>query len=52
MPATARDGALLRVWSAIHGFAMLATDGLETKAKRDKALDGLMDFVLAGHGVR
>lgn len=51
MSAMARDGALLRVWSAIHGFGMLALDGLEgleTEAKRDKALDGLMLFVLKG----
>lgn len=51
MPATARDGALLRVWASIHGFAMLALDGLEgleTPPKRDAALDGLMGFVLKG----
>lgn len=49
--ALARDGALLRVWSAIHGFSMLALDGLdglETEAKRDKALQGMMGFVLMG----
>jgi AcrR family transcriptional regulator len=48
---TVREGALLRVWSAIHGFAVLALDGLEgleTQVKRDKALQGLMDFVLKG----
>jgi AcrR family transcriptional regulator len=51
MSATARDGALLRVWSAIHGFALLALDGLEgleTQPKRDKALQGLMGFILKG----
>lgn len=51
MSATARNGALLRVWSAIHGFALLALDGLEgleTQAKRDLALQGLMEFILKG----
>jgi AcrR family transcriptional regulator len=49
--AVAREGALLRVWSSLHGFAMLALDGLEgleTEAKRAKALDGLIGFVLMG----
>jgi hypothetical protein len=53
MSAPARDGALLRVWSAIHGFAHLALDGLEgleTLPKRDKALNGLMDFILKALG--
>lgn len=53
MTVTARDGALLRVWSAIHGFALLALDGLEgleTEAKRDTALHGLMGFILKGLG--
>lgn len=53
MTVTARDGALLRVWSAIHGFALLALDGLEgleTQAKRDTALHGLMGFILKGLG--
>lgn len=53
MSVTARDGALLRVWSAIHGFALLALDGLEgleTEAKRDTALHGLMGFILKGLG--
>ena len=51
MSAPARDGALLRVWSSIHGFAMLALDGLEgleTPPKRDAALNGLMGFILKG----
>lgn len=51
MSAQARDGALLRVWSSIHGFALLALDGLEgleTQAKRDTALKGLMGFILMG----
>jgi AcrR family transcriptional regulator len=51
MSLHSRDGALLRVWSAIHGFAMLAMDGLEgleTPPKRDKALQGLMEFILKG----
>jgi AcrR family transcriptional regulator len=53
MSALARDGALLRVWSAIHGFGMLALDGLEgleTEAKRADALQGLVGFVLLGLG--
>lgn len=51
MSVPARDGALLRVWSAIHGFALLALDGLEgleTETKRDTALQGLMGFILKG----
>ena len=51
MSGSARDGALLRVWSAIHGFALLALDGLdglETQAKRDTAMQGLMGFILKG----
>lgn len=51
MSVTARDGALLRVWSSIHGFALLAIDGLEgleTQTKRDTALQGLMGFILKG----
>jgi AcrR family transcriptional regulator len=51
MSADARDGALLRVWSSIHGFALLALDGLEgleTPPKRDTALQGLMGFILKG----
>lgn len=51
MPAAARDGAPLRVWSSIHGFALLALDGLEgleTPPKRDTALQGLMGFILKG----
>lgn len=53
MSVLARDGALLRVWSAIHGFALLALDGLEgleTSAKRDTALHGLLGFILKGLG--
>lgn len=52
MSAPLRDGALLRVWSAIHGIAFLAPDsleGLETQTKRDMALHGLMGFNLKGH---
>lgn len=51
MTATAREGALLRVWSSIHGFATLALDGLdglETPPKRDAAMKGLMGFILQG----
>ena len=51
MSAAAREGALLRVWSAMHGFALLALDGLEgleTPPKRDKALHGMMGFILKG----
>lgn len=51
MTATARQGALLRVWSSIHGFAMLALDGLdglETAPKREAALNGLIGFILKG----
>jgi AcrR family transcriptional regulator len=51
MSAGARDGALLRVWSSLHGFGMLALDGLEgleTEAQRETALDGLISFVLKG----
>lgn len=51
MPASARQGALLRVWSSIHGFATLALDGLEgleTAPKREAALNGLMKFILRG----
>lgn len=51
MSAVAHDGALLRVWSSLHGFGMLALDGLEgleTEAEREKSLNGLMSFVLRG----
>ena len=51
MSVAARDGALLRVWSAIHGFSLLALaglDGMETQAKRATALQGLMGFILKG----
>lgn len=51
MSAIARNGALLRVWSAIHGFALLALDGLDgldTLASRDAALHGMTEFVLKG----
>jgi AcrR family transcriptional regulator len=51
MSTTARDGALLRVCSTIHGFALLALDGLEglgTPARRGRAQQGLMEFILRG----
>lgn len=51
MSALAREGALLRVWSTLHGFAMLALDGLEgleSADKRETALNGLLGFVLKG----
>jgi len=51
MSPAARNGALLRVWATVHGFAMLALDrldGLDNDKDRDRALDGLIDFALTG----
>lgn len=51
MSPAARVGALLRVWATVHGFAMLMLDrldGLDTDKDRDRALGGLIDFVLTG----
>ena len=46
-----REGAEVRVWSAVHGFASLAHSGplaeLSDKARAD-ALEDLLCFVLAG----
>lgn len=46
-----REGAEIRVWSAVHGFASLANSGplaaLSPKARAD-ALEELLDFVIAG----
>lgn len=49
--ATAREGAELRVWSAVHGFASLLHSGpfteLSDKARAD-ALEELLHFVITG----
>lgn len=46
-----REGAEIRVWSAVHGFASLAQSGpltkLSPKARAD-ALDELLLFTIAG----
>lgn len=46
-----REGAEIRVWSAVHGFASLAQSGpltkLSPKARAD-ALDELLLFAIAG----
>lgn len=46
-----RAGAELRVWSTVHGFASLALGGPLaelSKRERDRALEDLLDFVIAG----
>lgn len=46
-----RNGAELRAWAVVHGFASLVLDGtaaLQKKGERTAALDGLLDFMVAG----
>lgn len=46
-----RGGAELQAWAVVHGFASLAIDGtasLENKRERARALEALLDFIVAG----
>lgn len=54
LPAEKRQGADLKAWSVVHGFASLAIDGPATAsgaAEHARELESLLDFAVAGLGV-
>jgi AcrR family transcriptional regulator len=49
--AEGREGAELKAWTVVHGFAALALDGLTTtttQKARAAAIESLLDFAVAG----
>ena len=49
-----REGAELKAWSVVHGFASLAIEGLAAQpgaSARAEELESLLDFAVAGLGV-
>lgn len=50
----ARAGAELKAWAVVHGFASLALETgsrLGTRAERQRELESVLDFAVAGLGV-
>jgi hypothetical protein len=51
LPAQKRQGAELKAWSVVHGYASLSIDGLAATSsarQRTAALEALLDFTVIG----